>query len=119
MENTTLSKLKSLKKLTRKRIMLLIGFALSIITMLLSQTPLQTLVSSNTTIVYIEEVTRMPFWVFVGLIVLVIVICIYLWVEAGEEDNVDKLEKKIDKYFSDLIEEIKALRGDKNGNGKS
>ena len=109
------TKLKRLRMLTHKRIMLLVGLVLSLITMLLSQTPLQDMVSLNTTVIYIEEVTRMPFWFLVGLVVLIIVIFIYLWIEAGEEDGIDKLDKKIDRRFKELIKEVKALRNDLKG----
>ena len=88
--------MKNLMKLTHNRIILLSGFALSIVSMLLSQTPMQDLVSSNATVEHIEEVTKMPFWFLVGLTVLVVTIFAYLWINAGKEDNMDTLIRKME-----------------------
>lgn len=105
--------------LTKKRILLLIGVVTSIflsfiVPIILDSAPVQTLVSGNVTLQNFVEVTKQPMWyVFVPLAVLVIVGLVYLWIEAGKNDNLPEIKKEIGKLTRAIKELEKTIKQNK------
>lgn len=76
--------------------------------------------TTNSTIQFIEETTKMPFPFFSGLIILAIGLFVYLWILAGKEIAIkidskqidmiaDKIAHKVETANKPLFESIEKL----------
>jgi fucose 4-O-acetylase-like acetyltransferase len=80
-------------RLNRRRIGSLIAIVVSVIMMVISQTPAKDLVSTNMTVKHIEEATNLPLLVLIGIAVLLVSIFVYLWIDTGKDEDIVELTK--------------------------
>lgn len=109
------------KWLTPRRKTLLITAFISVLTYFTSRNvpSVEDFLSGNMT--RIVEVTKMPAGALVAIIIILIGIFVYLWIDAGKSQEIERLISEIEGTNTRIDKLIEAIESDKRtkGNGET
>jgi hypothetical protein len=104
--------------MTKRRCTLLITVALSFLSVVLPQNipSINDLLSANLT--RIMEATKMSVGVLVAIIIVLIGILVYLWIDAGKESKLDELIREV-KLLNRRLHKVEKRMGRQGQTGKT